>query len=638
MRLWLPFSSLPVIVLTCVLHGKGETVFELSPFEVAGSRLAVAAVNLGSFHSVPGVGSTEKPPFVDTWQALEQLPGLHVEQPGGLAGNAVLYLRGGEPNFTKVLIDGVEVNDPNSSRGGTFNFNAIDLAGIERMEVLGGTHSAVYGSDALSGVVRVQTMEWNFPEPGGAGSLFMEAGENGYWQAGAVLGLAGETARVKASANRLEESLDLTGEWFRASRFHGGAMLRAGTATRLWASAFGADIERAYFPDDSGGWLFSERDLLDHNDSRDRAAQITGARSFSDSLEWIAHLSWYEREETADSPGVLPGPRDPFGVPANRFINHLERRHFRGYARHRLNPHLALVYGASRLIEEGRSDSIVTYPFGEVAGRHAKKTGTSSAFVEGTIEILPGQRTAFALRWDDIDGLDAIRTGRVSHRIDLPSLRSAVEVAYGEGFKKPSFFALANPVVGNPTLRPEEAELFQLGWETRLPAHNLFLEGVLFRQEFTNLIDLSESALPRLINLQSVTSEGASFGLHFRGDRIQKARFHVTLLDLKLADTEELLRNRPELKIGFSALLRLTENLFLDVAGHYIGERQDSSIPTGTRTLSSFFRADAGLRWNLRPGVSATFSVENLFDEDYEVTVGNPGRERWMRGGLRLVF
>ena len=85
--------------------------------------------------------------------------GVHVAQAGGRGGIASVQLRGGDPNFTLVLIDGVKVNDPTNARGGSFDFSSLPLAQIERIEIIRGAQSSVYGSDGLGGVVSISTRE-----------------------------------------------------------------------------------------------------------------------------------------------------------------------------------------------------------------------------------------------------------------------------------------------------------------------------------------------------------------------------------------------------------------------------------------------------------------------------------------------
>ena len=90
-------------------------------------------------------------------ELLRQVPGVHIDQAGARGGISSVYVRGSDPNFTVVLIDGVKVNDPTNSRGGSFDFSTLSTDNIERIEIVRGPLSAVYGSDALGGVIDIIT-------------------------------------------------------------------------------------------------------------------------------------------------------------------------------------------------------------------------------------------------------------------------------------------------------------------------------------------------------------------------------------------------------------------------------------------------------------------------------------------------
>src|SRR5262249_12187344 len=87
---------------------------------------------------------------------LRQVPGIDIAQPGG-SGAAELFVRGAESNFANTMVDGVKVNNPTNDRGGSFDFATIGVDEIERVEVVHGPLSAVYGSDALSGAINIIT-------------------------------------------------------------------------------------------------------------------------------------------------------------------------------------------------------------------------------------------------------------------------------------------------------------------------------------------------------------------------------------------------------------------------------------------------------------------------------------------------
>ena len=86
-------------------------------------------------------------------QLLQRLPGVSVYRPGGPGGVSEIFLRGAESNFTAVYVDGVRLNNPANTRGGSFDFSTLAVNEIERMDIGMGAMSAIYGSDAMAGVI-----------------------------------------------------------------------------------------------------------------------------------------------------------------------------------------------------------------------------------------------------------------------------------------------------------------------------------------------------------------------------------------------------------------------------------------------------------------------------------------------------
>jgi len=109
--------------------------------------------------------------------ALRQVPSIWVEEQGGPGGITAIALRGAESNHTLVLLDGVQLNDPTNTRGGAFDVNNINIDSIKRIEIIRGAQSAIYGSDALAGVIHIITVE---PTAAAQQQLSVAAGDDGY--------------------------------------------------------------------------------------------------------------------------------------------------------------------------------------------------------------------------------------------------------------------------------------------------------------------------------------------------------------------------------------------------------------------------------------------------------------------------
>ena len=128
-------------------------------------------------------------------QLLRELPGLYVDQVGGPGGVASIHIRGSDPEHVLVLIDGVRVNDPMLSRGGSYDFSSLDLADVERVEIIRGSGSAIYGADAMGGVVNIITRRGE--TEGVTGSVGVEGGGQDYGRGTAsVSGRSGKPTSV----------------------------------------------------------------------------------------------------------------------------------------------------------------------------------------------------------------------------------------------------------------------------------------------------------------------------------------------------------------------------------------------------------------------------------------------------------
>ena len=157
----------------------------------------------------------EARPSAGIVELLRQVPGLSIDQPGGAGSVSSVYLRGTDPNHTLVLIDGVRANDPTNTRGGSFDFSTLDPLTLERIEVVRGPLSSVYGSDAIGGVINVITREGRaFQQNAVAGAW----GTDGYKRLGAqTSGPVSDTLRF-ALHEAHEGSKHTNDVWFRALR------------------------------------------------------------------------------------------------------------------------------------------------------------------------------------------------------------------------------------------------------------------------------------------------------------------------------------------------------------------------------------------------------------------------------------
>ncbi|HLA74068.1 MAG TPA: TonB-dependent receptor plug domain-containing protein, partial [Steroidobacteraceae bacterium] len=327
---------------------------------------------------------------------LRRVAGVHIDQVGGRGGTGSLYIRGADPNYTLVLVDGVRVNDPTNARGGSFDFSTFDIADVERVEIARGPYSAVYGGDALAGVINIVTRHSaqekshaSLDAMGGAydtREISLRAGgpvASGNWNLGVSDSNEGQLVR---------------GNHFESQRVSGSFDTEFGAATTLSVSGRYADSERASFPDDSGGYGFAAI-----RDTEKRAAHesVFGAALThrAGDASFSLALGYFERNDRIDSPGIAPGVRDPFGVPPSLVDSSIERTSATFTGTQKFSDLVSLAYGVDWLREEGVSDGSLDFGGGFLVPTSFELTRTSWApFAEVRLDTRFGLSTQAGVR------------------------------------------------------------------------------------------------------------------------------------------------------------------------------------------------------------------------------------------------
>lgn len=606
----------------------------MEPVVVSASRIPAPAARTAAAATVITRKDIERTNPASPVDLLRSVPGLHIDQAGGRGGVSSIYLRNADPNFTTVLIDGVKVNDPTNSRGGSFDISTLSVDAVERVEVVRGPLSAVHGGDALAGVVNVVTRRGT-DEP--QLSVTPEIGGDDFHRLG--LGLSGSAggAYMALTGSRIHDER-APGGAFDAD--HGTARVDVGltpAATVQLASRF-VDAESESFPDDSGGPRFAARRDLDQRDSQEFSLSLELSHEITERLGYRLAGTWFARDEDFSSPGVAPGVRDPFGIPPNATDSRFRRGGLAFGATATPAAWLRITAGADFQHEDGESDSVVELGGVPVPGEFDLSRSVVGTYVEGRVDTPLGLSVNGGVRLDLPEDFDDEVSGRAGVVYRVPGSGTTLKVSWSEGFKLPSFFALGNPVVGNPDLGPETSESIEVGLRQEFAAERVALEATYFHSRYFDLVDLDEGPPPALVNRSEVTIEGVELALTGAVTSRLSARGHLTYASSDIEGTSEPLRNRPEWRGGLALAWAPISSVSASLTGLYVGRVPDSSIPTGDATLDPYVRFDAALSYRPDPSLTITFAVDNLFDAQYEEAVGFPAAGVTPRIGVRAVF
>ena len=575
-------------------------------------------------------------------EALADVAGLAGFQYGGPGGTVSLSIRGANSEHTLVLLDGVEVNDPmNPSRSSDLAHLSLDQ--VERLEVLRGPQSPLYGSDAMGGVVNIITRRGRgrprFTLSGSAGSLAARTGTAGvsgstaraHYAAGiSYYGSDGISAASAAYAGNAER------DGYRNFTFQGRAGFTPSPAFEAELTVRGVGAKSDL---DGFGGPFGD----DPNSLQDyRSGLVRGqakARLFDGRWEQTLAVSYAGTERRNDNPIDAAHPDDSekgvfeSGLAKAEWLNTLL-----------FAPSHTLVVGAEAEREHGRSDYEYRSLWGVSESVFPKSRAANAAVFAQDQWRLAGRLFLTAgARVDRHSRAGTAFTYRVAPAFVIAETGTTLRATYGTAFKAPSLYQLLAPrtswgPVGNPGLEAERAAGADAGIEQEAFGGRLILSAGAFRTDFRNLIVFDSAA--GYVNIGLARTRGLEFGLETRPLEETRLKVLYTTLESRDRDTGEALLRRPRSKLGFEAETRLFGKLAAAVTLMRAGAREDldfSSYPGRRVTLAPYTLLGADLNLPAGGGLELFVRLDNILDARYETVWGYGSPGFTAAAGFRLV-
>jgi len=580
---------------------------------------------------------------------LQEVPGLAAARTGPQGAQGSAFVRGGNSNAARVLVDGVPVNEP----GGAFNFGTALPLELDRIEVVRGAASSLYGTDALAGVIHVVTRQAGVGEAPG---VHAEAeGGSFAWRraAGGTSGRAGSfdwnagLARVETDNEAPNSTFDQT-----AGALSAGTQWGAATSLRLTfrgetsdagtpgQTAFGRPDEDASVARDA--WVAGAR--LRHAGDRAAHALSLGYASTSE-----LSLNPLDSGPYTPSYGGITGAFELFDFPNPAGFQNDTRRLSAGYQleaqagrRHLLTAGVELERETGEL--GSRAEPLLS-PERTNAGLYLQ----DQVVLGDSVFLTAGGR----LERNDSFGTRAVPRAAVAWRARGGDDALTIRASAGAGIKEPSFFesfGVSFFAQGNPDLKPERSRTFDVGAEQRLLRNRLRLEATYYHHDYRDQIAFTvldfATFQGSFVNVGRTRARGVEVAV----DAIPapRLRFHAayTYLDGRvLVSTSDFdpvfavgqpLLRRPKHQLAFSGTAG-TERFDVGATVVAVGQRADSDFAgLGLTENEGYLRVDARARLRLGHGLEAFVVGENVFDEEYQEALGYPALGRSVRGGLRF--
>jgi vitamin B12 transporter len=585
----------------------GGAVIELEDIVVFGGLLPTNLDTTGATIDVANSADIQREGASAT-AALDLLPGVAVSANGGLGSSATVRIRGLSGPYVGVRIDGIDVTDPSGPQT-AFNFGRLTTGSLNRLAVVKGTQSAVYGSEAIAGVVEVET--WRPEVSGVSGKAQLELGSFETRSANLSFGYLDDRAELALSLGRVTSEgysardTDDENDGFEQSLVNLFAAYQVSDAIRIGFNGFWSEGTAEY-----------DQAATDPRGEIDETRR--GVRMFGEvqAGAWTHELSFsrYQIERF-----------DPVGFTRD-FLG--ERDTVAYLATGDLSSGVSLAFGADWSEERAALDG------------DAYDASNSAVFAEVKATPTDAVELSLTLRYDDYSDFDGQLSGRaaLSYRLDEAT---TVRASLGTGYRAPSLYERFGPYAGSTPLDPEESLSFDLGIEHSYGDRGT-VKATVFWAEIDNLIGFGSgpNCLPSQTFGCYIHTDGTTEtrGLELSGsyaitDRVRVAGAY-TLTNTE-NDGERVVRvPRHDLSLALEA--DVTDRLQVGINMTRVSDTLDGF---GTLTpLDDYTVWDVSARYAITDMASVYGAIDNVGDVSYQTVRGFNAPDRTIRFGVETSF
>lgn len=595
-RFALPLCLLPCTELLAETLGRDQAL-KLSETLISTNRQVQARNDSSAANTVFTREDIDRLQPTSLTDLLQRVPGVQVAQSGGRGNLPNIFIRGTNSAQSLVLVDGQRIS---SSSSGDSNLQFISVEQIERVEVLRGSRSVIYGSDAIGGVIQIFTRRG--AESGLYGRMRVAAGSNQTW----------------------ERSLGLSG---------GDAQTRFSLGANLDESA-GIDWTHASYPSDA-----------DHDGYRNQSLSFTLSHALSDDLEVGFNLLDNRGRSRYDNPfGPEQDPYTDFNVSSvsgfidatvnDRWQSRLELGHSenRDLKRDKLSDQNS-VFNTYRDSLAWQNDLRLNAQHSLILGAdwYEDRLNTGPAFFIGSTPLYFAEdsrwnrgafiqhrfqgesfSTELGLRRDQNQQYGSQNTW--SGTLTLPlNPDNDLLLSYSEGFRAPNFSDLYYPGFSNPDLKPEHSRSYELQWRSQLTPSSR-LETSVYRTDIRDAI-IFDFGAQRPENIGSARINGLETALKQEWFGWQSS-LGAAIIDPRNRQSGEQLPRRARRTLNLD-LDRQFEQLGLGASWQLVSDSREDQSPQKQARLGGYGLVGLRSSWAVNREIKLDLKLDNLFDKSY---------------------
>ena len=580
---------------------------EIENITIRSTRIPAGAKDIGSSLYIISEDQIKARGFKDAIDAISSAPGVTSKQNGSFGGVGTIRIRGASSSQTLVLVDGVPVNDSSSPAGG-YNFEYLNTSNIQSIEVLKGSQSTLWGSDAIGGVINIYTKQ---PESTSFGAS-AEIGSFGLKRGSADINFAGSNSRFRVSTSKTsvdgiskadEKDGNSEDDGFESESYSMSGSIDLDSLI-LKGSLSYMESQVEY---DSYGFATGVQD----GDERSNTDEFIGSISaifdlFDDKLQNLIFISQSDINRDYYSNGSFS-----FGAEGKREL-------IRYQGNIEVNEFNKVAFGLES--EESKVD-------------------VDESTIDGSFllyEFRPNSKIIIStgIRNDDHEGFGSKTTRRISGTFK-PSDNLIIRSSWGEGFKVPTIFQSTYFCCGatsaNSSIRPETSTSYDFGFELFFNEMNSNFSITYFDQDINDQINFS-FGVGGYENIDKVNSEGFEIALDYQISKLMSLYLNYSYIDSVDGNGSSLFYVAKD--SGEAGLIYEPNNSF---SGSIIA-RYNGSESSSYGKIDSWIRFDVNGSYKLSGTNELYFQIENLLDEEYQQIFGYGTPERSGFIGLRSKF
>ncbi len=609
--------------------------YDLGNVIVSATKTETYQAEIGSSTTVITAEDIRKSGKRSVQEVLRDVPGLTVIQTGTLGGPTSVFMRGANSGQTLVMVDGIEVNDPISDNR-SFNFANLLTDNIERIEVVRGPQSTLYGSDAMAGVINIITKKGT-GKPKVEGS-FEGGSHNTFSENFGLSGTALDKLDYSFSATRLDSDGISAAEGGSENDPYHNLALSSKIGYKILNNAQ-LNLSVNYVNARTGSDYSSNQDVSNYTSwSKDLAAKVAFDQAINSYWTHILSFSYHDihRKDRKDWDPVCY-----YKTIADWYKGNNKKIEWQ----HNISPIGWNTVTAGFEYEKESGSSYYESNDYDYYGFSADKQDRKSIdnygyYLQDQLKVWDRLFITPGLRVDDHEIFGTKATYKFSTAYLIPESGTRLKANWGTGFKAPTLYQLYDASSGDPNLRAEESRSYDFGFEQNFLGDKLSLDLTYFHNKYKNLIDWVMTDLVtyegHYYNVGKAKTKGWELGAKVRplDNLILSANYTYTYTEneengLKLA-------RRPENQVNFDVDWGFLPGANLNFGMNYVGSRRDSDYNTVKDKAYTIFRMAGS--YDITKNFQVFARIENLFDKNYQEVYGYETLGRSFYAGVKGKF